>query len=157
LHAFLSHLPVAQVVRSRSCAVEKGPYNSGWESLKQHTAAPEWFRDAKFGIYWHWGVYSVPAFGSEWYPRRMHFTDKPEYAHHVKTYGEPSEFGYHDFVPMFKCENFDADEWAQLFKKAGARFAGPVAEHHDGFSMWASRVNHAFCHNFPPCSQPAKT
>jgi alpha-L-fucosidase len=109
------------------CAVEKGPYNSGWESLKQHTAAPEWFRDAKFGI--------------EWYPRRMHFTDKPEYAHHVKTYGEPSEFGYHDFVPMFKCENFDADEWAQLFKKAGARFAGPVAEHHDGFSMWASRVN----------------
>jgi alpha-L-fucosidase len=115
------------------------PYHENWESLAKHNEEPEWFKDAKFGIYFHWGVYSVPAFGDEWYPRRMHFKHRPEYIHHLKTYGELSEFGYHDFVPMFKAEDFNAEEWATLFKKAGARFAGPVAEHHDGFSMWASK------------------
>jgi alpha-L-fucosidase len=116
-------------------------YSPDWESLKKHNEAPDWFRDAKFGIYFHWGVYSVQAFGDEWYPRNMHLEDRPEYKHHIDTYGAPSKFGYHDFVPMFKAEKFDADQWAELFKQAGARFAGPVAEHHDGFSMWASRVN----------------
>ncbi len=120
---------------------EQGRYKADWESLKKHEAAPKWFRDAKFGIYFHWGVYCVPAFGSEWYPRNMHRKGSREYRHHVATYGEPNEFGYHDFIPMFKAEHFDADEWADLFARAGARFAGPVAEHHDGFSMWASRVN----------------
>ena len=70
----------------------------------------------------------------------MHFTYSKEYKHHIEKYGQPSEFGYHDFVPMFKAENFDAKKWADLFQKAGARFAGPVAEHHDGFSMWDSEV-----------------
>jgi len=116
-------------------------YLADWDSLKKHNAAPDWFRDAKFGIYFHWGVYSVPAFGNEWYPRNMHIKKRREYKHHIDTYGDPSTFGYHDFVPMFKAEKFDADRWAELFKQAGARFAGPVAEHHDGFSMWASRVN----------------
>ena len=115
-------------------------YTADWESLKQHNPAPEWFRDAKFGIYFHWGVYSVPAFGNEWYPRNMYNKSgaSKEYLHHVQTYGDPTEFGYPDFVPMFKAEKFDADEWAGLFKKAGARFAGLVAEHHDGYSMWDS-------------------
>jgi alpha-L-fucosidase len=116
-------------------------YEGDWESLKKHNAVPDWFRDAKFGIYFHWGVYTVPAFGTEWYPREMHLKDKPEYKHHIEKYGDPSEFGYHDFVPMFKAEKFDAEKWADLFERAGARFVGPVAEHHDGFSMWASRVN----------------
>ena len=120
-----------------SCNEEKS-YKADWESLSKHNEAPEWFQDAKFGIYFHWGVYSVPAFGNEWYPRWMHFKDHDIYKHHVNTYGPPSEFGYHDFVPRFKAINFDAEEWAELFKKAGARFAGPVAEHHDGFSMWDS-------------------
>ena len=115
-------------------------YEPTWESLSAHEAAPEWFRDAKLGIYFHWGVYSVPAFGNEWYPRWMHFEARPEYAHHLEKYGHPSEFGYHDFVPMFKAENFNAEEWADLFVKAGAKFAGPVAEHHDGFSMWDSEA-----------------
>ena len=119
---------------------EPDKYESNWESLGQHEAAPEWFRDAKFGIYFHWGVYSVPAFGSEWYPRWMHFEGHEIYEHHLATYGHPSAFGYHDFVPMFKAENFNADEWADLFVKAGARFAGPVAEHHDGFAMWDSKA-----------------
>jgi alpha-L-fucosidase len=116
-------------------------YTADWDSLKEHNAAPDWFRDAKFGIYFHWGVYSVPAFGDEWYPRNMHVKDRSEHKHHMEKYGAPSEFGYHDFVPMFKAEKFDAERWAELFEQAGARFAGPVAEHHDGFSMWASRVN----------------
>jgi alpha-L-fucosidase len=128
-----------------ACAVPKKPeatevesYAADWESLSKHAASPEWFRDAKLGIYFHWGVYSVPAYGSEWYPRWMHFENQDIYKHHLETYGHPSEFGYHDFVPMFKAENFDAEEWADLFQKAGARFAGPVAEHHDGFAMWDS-------------------
>jgi alpha-L-fucosidase len=118
----------------------KPKYEETWESLAQHNEQPEWFQDAKLGIYFHWGVYSVPAYGDEWYPRWMHFESRDEYKHHLQKYGHPSEFGYHDFVPMFKAENFNSEEWAELFKKAGARFAGPVAEHHDGFSMWDSDV-----------------
>ncbi len=126
----------------KKVAEEKKPpkYEQSWESLAQHNEEPDWFQDAKLGIYFHWGIYSVPAFGNEWYPRWMHFEDKKEYKHHLEKYGHPSEFGYHDFVPMFKAEKFNAKEWADLFKKAGARFAGPVAEHHDGFSMWDSEV-----------------
>ena len=120
--------------------LQAGPFEANWESLKKHKAAPEWFRDAKFGIYFHWGVYSVPAFSSEWYPRHMYLKNNREYRHHIKKYGDPAKFGYPDFVPMFKAEKFDANEWAELFARGGARFAGPVAEHHDGFSMWDSDV-----------------
>lgn len=114
-------------------------YEPNWRSLRTHQT-PQWFRDAKFGIYTHWGVYSVPATGPNgtWYPYNMYREGTEQYAYHVKTYGHPSEFGYKDFIPMFTAEHFDAEEWAELFKKAGARFAGPVAEHHDGFAMWDS-------------------
>ncbi len=114
-------------------------YEETWSSLKRHRI-PEWLDDAKFGIYFHWGPYSVPAFGNEWYPKNMYiFGDV--YHHHCQVWGEPEEFGYKDFIPRFTGEHFDADEWVRLFKAAGAKFAGPVAEHHDGFSMWASKVN----------------
>ncbi len=118
--------------------VSEPEWKLDWSEFSQYESEPEWFRDAKLGIYFHWGVYSVPAFGNEWYPRWMHFEGRDIFNHHVETYGHPSEFGYHDFVPLFKAEHFDPAEWAELFKKAGAQFAGPVAEHHDGFSMWAS-------------------
>ena len=91
------------------------PYEPTWESLARHEAAPEWFMDAKFGIYLHWGVMSVPAFAHEWYPRRMHEPGTPVYEHHVATYGPPEEFGYHDFVPRFTAERYDPDAWAALF------------------------------------------
>lgn len=113
-------------------------FEPNWESLSEHNAEPDWFRDAKFGIYFHWGVYSVPAYANEWYPRNMYIEGQDAYKHHISTYGLPTEFEYADFVPMFKADNFDAEEWASLFKKAGAQFAGPVAEHHDGFAMWDS-------------------
>jgi alpha-L-fucosidase len=138
----LSALTMLLVILPSSCGNQpreiSGPYTADWESLANYNEEPEWIKDAKFGIYFHWGLYSVPAFGNEWYPRNMHFEGSAEYIHHLETYGHPSEFGYHDFVPMFKAEHFDAEEWTDLFVKAGARFAGPVAEHHDGFAMWDS-------------------
>jgi alpha-L-fucosidase len=99
---------------------------------------PDWYRDGKFGIFIHWGVYSVPAFGNEWYPRNMYVQGSPEFAHHVATYGPQSRFGYKDFIPRFTAERFDPVGWANLFQQAGARFVVPVAEHHDGFAMYDS-------------------
>lgn len=117
-----------------------GKWQTNWESLTKHEI-PEWFQDSKLGIYAHWGVYSVPAFANEWYPRRMYLPKGIVREHHIKTWGPLSEFGYKDFIPMFTAEKFDAEEWAELYELAGAKFAGPVAEHHDGYSMWASKVN----------------
>ena len=110
-------------------------------SIAQNYQIPEWFKDAKLGIFIHWGVYAVPAFGNEWYPRNMYQKSSIVYNHHVKTYGPQTEFGYKDFIPMFKAENFNADEWVSLFKESGAKYIVPVAEHHDGFSMYHSRFN----------------
>ena len=136
-------LPVLVTVVFAACqqpppAVE---YEPTWASLTQYPEA-EWFHNAKFGIYTHWGVYAVPAYGNEWYPRWMYARDDEQnshfYIHHVEHFGDPSVFGYKDFIPMFRAESFDAEEWAELFYQAGAQFAGPVGEHHDGFAMWDS-------------------
>lgn len=119
-----------------------------WQSLRRYKV-PEWFEDAKFGIFIHWGLYAVPAYGNEWYPRNMYIKDvddqnitsddeKDIFAYHRKTWGNQGEFGYKDFIPLFKAEEFDAGEWADLFAKAGARYVVPVAEHHDGFAMYDS-------------------
>ena len=113
----------------------KGPYQPSWDSLVKYQV-PDWYQDAKFGIFIHWGAYSVPAFGSEWYPRQMYLRDSKEFTHHVATFGPQAQFGYKDFIPRFKAERFDANAWAALFKKAGAKFVVPVAEHHDGFPMY---------------------
>ncbi len=119
---------------------QKSTYKPTWESLGKYPV-PEWFRDAKFGIYTHWGIYSVPAFGNEWYPRRMYLNGDKINKHHQEVWGDQTKFGYKDFIPMFKAEKFNADEWAELFVKSGAKFAGPVAEHHDGFPMWNSKYD----------------
>ena len=117
--------------------IEKGPYKDNWASLANHPV-PKWYSNGKFGIFIHWGVYSVPAFGNEWYPRNMYLKGTPEFEHHVKTYGPHNKFGYKDFIPMFRAERFDAAKWMELFKKAGATYVVPVAEHHDGFQMYRS-------------------
>ncbi|MFB3894954.1 MAG: alpha-L-fucosidase [bacterium] len=116
-------------------------YQENWNSIKEHKT-PQWIQEAKFGIYTHWGVYSVPAYGPNgtWYPYNMYRKGSEQYRYHLRTYGHPAQFGYKDFIPMFTGEKFNADEWAELFQKAGARFAGPVAEHHDGFAMWNSKL-----------------
>jgi alpha-L-fucosidase len=129
--------------RIESVASPKGTetFQPNWENLAENYRFPEWFVDAKFGIFIHWGVYAVPAFGSEWYPRNMYRKDSQPYKHHIKTWGAQTEFGYKDFIPMFKAEKFNADEWAELFKESGARYVVPVAEHHDGFAMYDSDLN----------------
>ena len=121
-------------------ADHEGPFRADWESLQKYDA-PEWYKDAKFGIFIHWGAYSVAAFGNEWYPRNMYREGSEEYKHHIATYGTQDKFGYKDFLPMFKAERFDATAWAQLFKKAGAKYVVPVAEHHDGFAMYDSGLS----------------
>lgn len=117
------------------------PYAPHWDSLSRYEEAPDWFRDAKFGIYCHWGVLSVPAYAHDWYPRNMHLPGTPSHQHQLETYGPLEQFGYHDFVPMFKADSFDAAVWADLYQRAGARFGGLVAEHHDGWSNWDSKIN----------------
>lgn len=117
-----------------------GPFQPHWDSLAEYRI-PDWYQDAKFGIFIHWGAYSVPGYGNEWYPREMYNAEKSRrgiYQHHLETYGKPSEFGYKDFIPLFKAARFDAESWAKLFRDAGAKYVIPVAEHHDGFPMYDS-------------------
>ena len=117
-----------------------GPFGADWESFRGFRV-PGWFRYVKFGIFIHWGVYSVPAFGSEWYPRHMYIPGRPEYEYHLRHYGPHDKFGYKDFIPMFTADKWDPNEWCSLFKSAGAGYVVLVAEHHDGFSMWDSSIN----------------
>jgi len=137
-------------------ALSEGSYQANWKSLSQWEV-PQWFNDAVLGIYCHWGVYSVPGFrfksGAEqvdsglWYGSFMYVPNDSEepnygvYDYHQETYGDPCEFGYHGFVPMFRAENWDPDRWAALYKKAGADFAGIAAEHGDGFVLWDSEFD----------------
>jgi alpha-L-fucosidase len=122
-------------------------YEPTWESLHQYRV-PAWFRDAKFGIFIHWGIYSVPAVFDEWYPRRMYQKDTVIYEYHRDTYGE--NFGYKDFIPRFRAEAFDPVAWAELFRAAGARYIVPVAEHHDGFPMYATPLTRWNAANMGP-------
>ncbi|MDH4196691.1 MAG: alpha-L-fucosidase [Candidatus Aminicenantes bacterium] len=119
--------------------IAAGPFAADWKSL-ENAQVPLWYVDGKFGIFIHWGVYSVPAFGSEWYPRQMYLPGTAEFKHHLATYGPQNKFGYKDFIPLFKAEKFDPQAWAALFKRAGAKFVVPVAEHHDGFPMYDSSL-----------------
>ncbi len=110
-------------------------YEATWESLRSY-AVPQWYQDAKFGIFIHWGVYAVPAFGSEWYPRNMYQQGSREFEHHVTTYGPQTRFGYMDFIPGLTAKSYDPSDWARLFRESGAHYVVPVAEHHDGFAMY---------------------
>lgn len=129
--------------------IKRGPFSDDWDSLGNYRV-PEWYRNAKFGIFIHWGVYSVPAFGNEWYPRHMYIQGSPEFEHHIKTYGNHKDFGYKDFIPMFTAPKFDPQEWARLFREAGAKYVVPVAEHHDGFQMYKSDLSRYNAYNMGP-------
>ena len=120
--------------------IPPGPFSPNWSSLQQYHV-PAWYREGKFGIFIHWGPYCVPAFGSEWYPRQMYTPGTTEYEHHLATYGSHASFGYKDFIPQFRAEHFDANQWAELIAIAGARFVVPVAEHHDGFAMYDTALS----------------
>ena len=110
-----------------------------FESLRTYTA-PEWFRDAKFGIWSHWGPQSVPMFG-DWYARNMYIEGTPQYEYHLRHYGHPSRFGFKDICALWKAENFDPDGLMEKYRKAGARYFMSQAVHHDHFFNYGSRIN----------------
>ena len=129
---------VQAAVEAITAPLPPGPCQPTWESLRQNYRVPQWYLGAKFGLFLHWGLYSVPAHHNEWYEKHMYATDL---AWHTEHFGPPDKFGYKDFIPQFTCAHFDAAAWAALFKAAGARFVIPTAQHHDGFSLWDSAVN----------------
>jgi alpha-L-fucosidase len=112
-----------------------GPYRPDWETLRNHEI-PQWFKDAKFGIFIGWGVYAVPGAVNEWYPHNMYRPGDPAYQDFVKRYGSLDKIGYKDFIPSFRAEKWDPADWAKLFRQSGAKYVIPIAEHHDGFSMY---------------------
>lgn len=152
---------VEDAVKQIPTPMAPGPVQPSWQSLKENYRVPAWFRGAKFGIFIHFGIFSVPAHGNEWYEKFMYaggddsvmkvlsgndpdpsLNGRPgsTRAWHTEHFGPPDRFGYKDFISMFKAEHFDADAWAVLFKKAGARYVMPGAQHHENFAMWDSKV-----------------
>ena len=113
------------------------PFEATRESLKQYQI-PEWFRDAKFGIWAHWGPQSAAEAG-DWYARNMYMQGSEQYKYHVATYGHPSKFGFKDVIPTWKGDKFDPDHLVSLYKKAGAKYFVSMAVHHDNFDLWSSK------------------
>jgi alpha-L-fucosidase len=130
----------AEILSRVDAQSNDGPYRADWETLRKFEI-PQWYKDAKFGIFIHWGVFAVPGSQNEWYPRNMYQQKDPAFQEHIKRYGPQEKFGYKDFIPQFKAEKWDPADWARLFKQAGARYVIPVAEHHDGFAMYASDLS----------------
>ena len=129
-----------QYLKEIHTVAEGGPFTPDWNSLFQFQV-PQWYKNAKFGIFIHWGLYSLAAHANEWYSRNMYIKEKEEWEYHRKTFGEHTKFGYKDFIPLFQAEKFDPKEWAELFREAGAQYVFPVAEHHDGFQMYQSEIS----------------
>jgi alpha-L-fucosidase len=127
-----------------------GPFQASWDSIEKNYKDPDWFRDGKFGIMMHWGIYSVPAHQSEWYVRYMYGGNAGVMQWHTEHYGPPTKFGYKDFLPMYTAAKWDPDAWADLFKKAGAKYVLAPGEHHDGFSNWDSAINPYNAVNYGP-------
>ena len=131
---------VQEAVKKIPTKLPPGPYKPSWQSLQANYEVPAWFIGAKFGLFMHWGLYSVPAHKSEWYEKYM-YGDKDMISWHREHFGAQDTFGYKDFIPLFKQDKFNADDWATLFKKSGAKFVIPTAQHHDNFAMWDSKVS----------------
>ncbi len=119
--------------------IASGLFSPTAESLKQYQC-PEWFRDAKFGIWAHWGPQAVPRAG-DWYARNMYLQGSPQYDHHLKTYGHPSTNGYKDIIPLWKAEKWDPDALMALYAKAGAKYFVSMGVHHDNFDLWNSKYH----------------
>lgn len=130
----------AAVLREVDKQAEDGPYRADWETLR-HYEIPQWYKDAKFGIFIHWGALSVSGKENEWYPRNMYQQKDPAFQAHLTKYGAQDKVGYKDLIPQFKAEKWDPSDWARLFKQAGARYVVPVAEHHDGYALYDSGLS----------------
>lgn len=127
-------------------------FEATFESLHTYTV-PKWFRDAKFGIWSHWGPQSVPMFG-DWYARNMYIQGQPQYEYHLRHYGHPSKFGYKDICALWKAEKFDPDALIAKYHKAGARYLMTQAVHHDHFFNYDSKINRMNSVNGPPQGYP---
>lgn len=128
-----------------STQAEEFRYEPDWGSIRSHYKCPEWFRDAKFGIFVIWGAFSVPEVSSEKYGKGIYQESWTRggvnpWSYHREHYGDPSEFGYKDLFPLFKMEKYDPVAWASLFKEAGARYVVPMADYHDAYAMYASKL-----------------
>ena len=115
----------------------KGKYQPTWESLKTHQT-PKWFRDAKFGIWAHWGPQCVEGSG-DWMARSMYIEGSREYQYHLEHYGHPSEFGFKDILPLFKAEKWDPDKLVERYKRCGAQYFFVLGNHHDNYDLWDSK------------------
>lgn len=112
-------------------------FEATWESLQQYRC-PDWFRDAKLGIWAHWGPQCVPRQG-DWYARNMYLEGSAQYRHHLANYGHPSRFGYKDLLPLWKAERFDPDGLLRRYKAAGAKYFVALGVHHDNYDCWNSK------------------
>ncbi|HEY1123669.1 MAG TPA: alpha-L-fucosidase [Haloferula sp.] len=128
---------VAEANKLSPTPIPPGPFKPDWDSIRANYKPPSWFDDAKFGIFMHWGLYSVPAHRNEWYEKHLYAADLKW---HTDKFGPPEKFGYKDFIPLFTAHKFDATEWADLFYKSGAKVVLPCAQHHDNFALWDSKV-----------------
>lgn len=159
MHKFVWGLVLMLICTGMAADEEIDQFLPTMESVKEHEV-PEWFHDAKFGIFIHWGLYSVPAWApptgelgkvdwntwftnnpyAEWYLNTMKIEGSPTWKHHRETYG--ADFDYYDFIPIFNREiqKFKPDEWAKLFKDVGAQYVVLTTKHHDGFTLWPSWV-----------------
>jgi len=119
--------------------IQKGPFEGTRSSLEKYQV-PNWFRDAKFGIWAHWGPQSAPEAG-DWYARNMYIQGHEQYKYHVEHYGHPTKFGFKDVIPTWKGDKFDAEHLMALYKKAGAKYFFSMGVHHDNFDLWNSKHN----------------
>lgn len=118
--------PRAAILHEVDQQISSGPYAADWETLRRWEM-PQWYKDAKFGIFIHWGIYSVPGAENEWYPRNMYQQKDPAFQYHLKHYGPQDKFGHKELIPLFNASKWDPNDWAKLFKDAGARYVIPVA------------------------------
>jgi alpha-L-fucosidase len=143
---FLCVIAIVAIITITNAQAQQEPFNSSWKSLERYRC-PDWFRDAKFGIWTCWNPYTVPAVG-DWYARNMYIEDSRHYKYHLENYGHPSKIGYKDIIEMWKGEKFDPEHLVALFKEAGVKYIVAMAAHHDNFDLWDSKhhewnsVNH---------------
>ncbi len=130
---------LCQAAGAQPPQIAQGPFQGNLDSLKQYEC-PDWFRDAKFGIWAHWGPQAVPMMG-DWYAKHMYVQGHPQYEHHLATYGHPSEHGYQEIIALWKAEKWDPDRLMALYKKAGARYFVSMGSHHDNFYLWNSKLH----------------
>jgi alpha-L-fucosidase len=137
--AFFIMAPITARIWAPPLPYPDGPFQPNWESLKQYEC-PDWFRDAKFGIWAHWSPQCVAEQG-DWYARRLYQQGDPAYQYHVEHYGHPSKFGYKDICNLWKAESWDPEKLIQLYQRAGAKYFVALANHHCNFDTWNSRYH----------------